>query len=157
MRSLLIEDVKAMTKALFAADSFDSWCFKEGKVRRRFDVALDGDIRSGEEDAEPVLWETLRPVYFFLLKGSVLPESFSLILTLPDDKVSLFLEQYELPFLPAQIAALALSFRYEAAKLHLISASSFAQFIPDHSLGEAWDKEIMLLLDRMQIAYSVES
>ena len=55
MRSLLIEDVKAMTKALFAADSFDSWCFKEGKVRRRFDVALDGDIRSGEEDTEPVL------------------------------------------------------------------------------------------------------
>ena len=157
MRSLLIQDVKACTRALFAADSFDSWVFREGKLRRAFDVSFDGDLTASEdEERSPILWESLRPVYFFLLKGSVLPESFSMILTLPEEKTARFLEEYELPFTPAQIASLALNFRYEGAKLHLISAATFAQFVADHSLSEAWDKEIMLTLDRLQIAYTVE-
>lgn len=151
MIALKAEDVKAFTSKLFVKEDFDQFLVKEVQIVTYNSFVIDGHIRHGyftdEEREEKKLgefssWSLLRPVCFSLIKGKKLPESFQIVLQLPERNVERFAASAGAGIDSSQIKGLYLNIRYEDGALYCVTGTSLAFFTMDKTLENEWDSAV---------------
>lgn len=151
MIALKAEDVKAFTSKLFVKEDFDQFLVKEVQIVTYNSFVIDGRIRQGyftdEEREEKKLgefspWSLLRPVCFSLIKGKKLPESFQIVLQLPEGNVKKFAASSGAGIDSSQIKGLYLNIRYEDGALYCVTGTSLAFFTMDKTLENEWDSAV---------------
>lgn len=151
MIALKAKDVKAFTSKLFVKEDFDQFLVKEVQIVTYNSFVIDGHIRHGyftdEEREEKKLgefspWSLLRPVCFSLIKGKKLPESFQIVLQLPERNVERFAASAGAGIDSSQIKGLYLNIRYEDGALYCVTGTSLAFFTMDKTLENEWDSAV---------------
>ncbi len=162
MIALRISDLKQFTKKLFIGQTFDWFLVKEAVIVTFNSFSIDGRVRQGyysEEELEAgkieglSAWRVLRPFCFSLIKGSRLPESFSIILKLPPSQAERFLRERNSSWLPEQVGGLFLNIRYEDQVLSCVTGLSMNQFTMDKTLDREWDDMVKAFLKREEIVF----
>lgn len=162
MVALRIADMKIFTKKLFIGETFDRFLVREASIVTFNSFVIDGKVRQGyysdEELEEGKIeayssWKALRPFCFSLIKGSKLPESFTIVLKLPPDDVERFLRERGLAWLPEQVGGLFINIRYEGQVLSCITGLSMSQFTRDRTLEKEWDESVKAFLKREEIVF----
>ena len=162
MLGLQLPDIKTATAHLFARPSFDYFLLKEAVITTSNTYTIDGGIKKDyfsqeelEQMRDPRLmeWKAIRPVCFSLIRGTRLPLSFQISLSLSRDNIQRLIRQNPVSFSLEEIGGLYLNFRYEKKILSAISATSLASFSMDKSLEQLWDDTVKKLLRQMGIPF----
>ena len=162
MVALQICDIKQFTKHLFIGDTFDWFLVREASIVTFNAFSIDGRIRQGyysdEELEEGQIetcssWGMLRPFCFSLIRGSKLPESFSIVFKLPPCQLERFLAERCSSWRPEQVDGLFLNIRYEDHALTCTSGVSLSQFSLDKTLEREWDDMVGQLLRKKGIPF----
>lgn len=165
MIALRIPDLKAFTSRLFVQETFDPFQTVEATIITYTAVHIDGrmqpDFYSSEEleqmgNPEFSYWKQLRPFCFTVIKGSRLPKSFRIVLKLPGEKVSGFLQETGVRITPEEIQGLFLNIRYESGSLSCVTGTSLKGFTMDKSTERAWDQYVKNWLKQQEILFEEE-
>lgn len=162
MTRFQIPDIRDFTKKLFIGDSFDFFLVSRASFITGTAVTLDGALHKGyftdaqweeleQHDLAP--WPLLKPLCFQIIKGSRLPEQFSIVFSLPRSRTERLLAAWSLPIDANAVGGLFFNIFYERGALFCTTGVSFSVFIPDHSLEQAWDRYMGQLLSRMEIPW----
>ena len=160
MVAIKIEDVKEFTSRLFLKDSFDGFLLKEAQIVTFGSVSIDGRLRRGfffpqelerlgQEAYAP--WSLWRPHCFELIRGKRLPESFRVVLQLPQDQAERFC--LELGEKEQDAPGLYLNIRYEDGTLYCVTGISLKVFTLDKTLEQEWDRRAEEMMRQMKIAH----
>ena len=161
MLSLEITDVKKMTALLFTENTFDRFLFQSGQISAQLSATFSGEKDPSfyaEEErqaemAEPfVRYETVRPVFFSLIKGKRPPLSFRIILI--TDKNTTNSLKVKSGFTDSEVTSLSLNMSYKAGVLSLSTGISYAGFSLDKSLERCWDQTILDFLTQKEISFT---
>ena len=161
MLSLEITDVKKMTALLFTENTFDRFLFQSGQISAQLSATFSGEKDPSfyaEEErqaemAEPfVRYETVRPVFFSLIKGKRPPLSFRIILI--TDKNTTNSLKVKSGFTDSEVTSLSLNMSYKAGVLSLSTGISYAGFSLDKSLERCWDQTILDFLAQKEITFT---
>jgi hypothetical protein len=161
MVSLRIEDLPAFTRQLFTGETFDRFLVQEVRIVTFNTFSIDGRIRadyfadSGYPE-EYSTWKMLRPFCFSLIRGKHLPESFSIVLSLPPAGTESFVRRVS-PVAPeGLVRGLYLNIRYEEKVCRLITGTSLTQFTPNKSIEHEWDSAAGGFLKKAEISFIKE-
>ena len=160
MVAIKIEDVKEFTSRLFLKDSFDGFLLKEAQIVTFGSVSIDGRLRRGfflpqelerlgQEAYAP--WSLWRPHCFELIRGKRLPESFRVVLQLPQDQAERFC--LELGEKEQDAPGLYLNIRYEDGTLYCVTGISLKVFTLYKTLEQEWDRRAEEMMRQMKIAH----
>ena len=164
MVALQISDLKLFTKKLFIGETFDWFLVKEVGIVTFNSFTMDGKVRRGyysEEELEEgkmeaySSWKTLRPFCFSLIKGSRLPESFSIVLRLPLEQTETFLKDCGSSWRLEEVGCLYLNIRNEDQVLLCIPGLSMNQFTMDKTLDHEWDEAVKKFLKKEEIPFEM--
>ncbi|MCF0142767.1 MAG: hypothetical protein HUJ75_05265 [Parasporobacterium sp.] len=160
MTGIEIDNIKPVTKALFTGEAFDRLAVLEASFSTLYTVDLDCRVNEkyieGDEPGEGlysdglVLWKTIRPLCFDIIKGKKLPVSFKIIFKIPQSGVANFISKKNLPFRAEDVAGLFINVKYENGKLTCVTGTSLKTFSMDKSLEQAWDEAAAKFINRIQ-------
>ncbi|WP_347561816.1 DUF5721 family protein [Clostridium sp. E02] len=165
MIALKIEDIKSFTLKLFVGEVFDSFLLKEASITTFNTFFIDGSICRGfysreELEENPVgersTWSMVKNFCFSLIKGKKLPGSFKIILQMPKEGVTKFLETRQISLSPEQVKGLLINIRYENERLMCVTGTSVSIFTLDKTLDEEWDQAFQGFLKNNQIPFQKE-
>lgn len=165
MTALNIEDIKQFTSKLFVGEVFDQFLVKEASIVTFNTFTIDGNIRpdyySEEEREEKKLstlssWGMVKPFCFSLIKGKKLPESFRIVMQMPEEGVKRFTEVHPMPLKPEQIKGLYINIHYAGKRLSCVTGTSVSFFTLDKTLDAEWDQAVREFLKRNQIVFLEE-
>ena len=151
MTGFQMDQIRAITSKLFVGDTFDHFLVKEAEIITFNRFSIDGHLRkefyTAEEREEMGMkqlstWAMITPFCFSLIKGRRLPESFRIVLKLPQEKARDFLETRELPIRPEQLEGLYLNIRYENGGVVCLTGTSLNFFTLDKTVEEQWAEEV---------------
>lgn len=97
-------------------------------------------------------WKLLRPHCFQIIKGKQLPESFSVVLKLPNAGTEKFVRGAAPNLAEGTVSGLYLNIRYAEKALTCVTAVSYGQFTLDKSVEREWDESIRKYLKTAGIA-----
>ena len=161
MLSLEITGVKKMTALLFTENTFDRFLFQSGQIQGQLSATFSGekdpdfyqeDEREKEMREPFVRYETVRPLFFSLMKGKRPPLSFRIILI--TDKNTTNSLKVKSGFTDVEVSSLSLNLNYRAGVLYLSTGVSYAGFSLDKSLELYWDNTMRNFLLQKEIAFT---
>lgn len=161
---ILKPDTKKCMSELLLHETFDSFLFIEGDITTFNQFHIDGFLKkkffSDEEIEERSgidysYWKDIREFCFSIIKGKHTPLDFKFIFSLPAADMEGFLIRVGLNLTTADVKGLYLNFRYNGESLSCITGTSFHTFVPDKSLEQAWDKEVLQIFEQLGIPYSL--
>ena len=161
MIALQIEDMKEFTRQLFTGETFDRFLCREARFVTFCGFTIDGSLRQdyfSEEELEHARmeehasWGMLRPICFHLIRGKKLPQSFSIVLSLPPAGVQRFLAEKSPAGQNELVGGLYLNIRYENRRLLCVSGVSLTGFSPDKTAEHAWDDAVKAFFRKAKIA-----
>lgn len=160
MRLIEVENIKSLTTALFAKDSFDKFLVTEASISALNTFTFDGHINDSyldeKEAALPdykegiVYWSKIKPLCYEIIKGKKVPLRFKIVFALPKHLFSAFLKKAQLDMNPDNINALFLNIGFQANHLTCTTAISLKSFSLDKSLENAWDEYINKFIISLQ-------
>lgn len=148
MKSFEIENIRKFTGALFAGESFDSFCVTEASFSTLFNISIDGHINQAflgdeplpEGSDESVLWKKIRPLCYEIIKGQRVPLQFKIVFMMSRAWTAQFLSKEVQGFTADDVNGLFLNVKFESGRLSCTSGTSMKSFSLDKSVEEAWDK-----------------
>lgn len=156
-----IKEIKSFMNILLATETFDKFLFEEGTVTTFMTTSYDGTYQkdyfdTNEEQNIPFIqYQLIRPILFDHIKGKKTPLSFQFTLHASPTYAMKLITQNDLNIDPALVRALLFHVRFEHGTLRLITGTSFATFVMDKSLEQAWDQAFLKSLDVMHISYEL--
>ncbi len=159
MVALRIEDIKGFTSKLFVKEDFDSFLLKEAKIATFAEFSVNGRIKRGffsREELESLgpeglaPWRMARPHCFDMIRGKRLPESFHIVLELPESQVERFAAAAGQE--AGQVQGMYLNIRYEDGALYCVTGFAMSVFTLDKTLESLWDDRAEEFLKRLGIA-----
>ena len=162
MTGFQMDQIRAFTSKLFVGDTFDHFLVKEAEIITFNRFSIDGHLRkefyTAEEREEMVMkqlstWAMIKTLCFSLIKGRRLPESFRIVLKLPQEKARDFLETRELPIRPEQLEGLYLNIRYENGGVVCLTGTSLNFFTLDKTVEEQWAEEVKEFFKRESLEF----
>ena len=166
MKSFEIENIRKITGAIFAGETFDTFCVTEASFETLFTLSIDGHVNQdylksadGQTEKDPddaktqetvkntgagmVTWKQIRPLCYETIKGSRLPVRFKIVFMSPPEKIQGFLEKHSITnVLARDVKGLFINVYYENNKIQCTSGVSRVSFSMDRSLEEAWDESV---------------
>ncbi len=160
MRAIEISNIKKFTNALFAGETFDTFCVTEASFSTLTNITIDGHINQefmGEAELQmpenkdlTIRWKKLRPLCYNIIKGQRVPLRFRIIFMMPLEHIMEFIEEENLDIEPVEINALFLNVKFENNNLVCTTGTSLRVFTLDKSLEDAWDSRMVRFLNKVQ-------
>ena len=141
---------------LLTTETFDRFLFCEGELHTYSSFQMDGRINRNFFDSEEldsltedyILWGKIRNIFFDVIKGKKAPTKMKLILALPRERYSDFINQTATSLTASDLSGLFLHIHYEHSAIQLITGSSLKIFSMDKSLDHSWDTYITELIKK---------
>lgn len=158
-------DVRVFMNHFLTGTDFDRFLLCEATIMTGSTYIIDGHINKDFYDTDdPHLepgrtyqyWEECKPIAFQIIKGSRTPLAMKIVLMLAPHNVEKFLEKYNIPMLPEQIAGLYLNIRYEQDRLHISSGTAMTVFTLDKTVEHMWDDMLNQFFRQQGIALLTE-
>lgn len=155
MLSASTPDTKQFMNQLLTGTVFDHFLLCEASIMTGSTYIIDGHINkdfydTGDEHLETnqiyQYWSECRPIAFQMVKGSRTPLAMKIVLMLGGEQTEDFLQKYNIPLLPEQIAGLYLNIRYEHNVLTLSSGTALTIFSLDKTVEHMWDEMLSQFL-----------
>lgn len=161
-----IKDIKSFTSKLLIKEDFDEFAVSEAVIITYNSFVVDGHLRRehySKEEWESFngerfsRWETIKPFCFQAIKGKKTPESFKIVLLLPEDRKNEFFDNISEK--PANIKAsdingMFLNIKYENGELYITTGTSLSVFVvADRTLDAAWTAYVKKFLDDKEIDF----
>ncbi len=164
MISLQIEDIKLFMHQLLKDTTFDDFEVVSLELSHNVNVTIEGrlnhDYYSPEEqetlkDQAYIKWNDLRPTILPLLRGSKLPASLKIILSMSEKARLNIIEKSGTNFSPEAVNGFLMNIQYSNKTLKIITGTNYKQFIPDKSLEHYFDDTIRRFFSKHDIAATV--
>lgn len=141
MKNYKISNMAVLMKELLKGDYFDKFLVDSIKITTFAGFEISGrfhrEFYKGTDRydncSEFILYESVKNICFEVIKGKILPLSFSFILYLPSDKKNEIMKQDE------NVGSYVLNLKYDGELLTVVSAVSYKTFTPDRDAEKAWD------------------
>lgn len=155
MLSVVTPDTKQFMNHFLTGTEFDHFLLCEATIMTGSTYIMDGHINkdfydTGDEHLETnrkyQYWSECRPIAFQIIKGSRPPLAMKIVLMLAPEATEDFLQKYNLPLLPEQIAGLYLNIRYEQNILTLSSGTALTIFTLDKAVEHMWEEMLSQFL-----------
>ncbi len=137
MRSFVVEDRRALMKALLLEDTFDHFLLSEVAIRKGAFLSIDGH----EPEGQIVNYGQLRGIVYRFIQGNETPSYMKFVLLSPED----------LPGVESR--SINIIFREET--LIVTSGFSYREFIPDKTEEGNWDEQVRSFLTTMGIGFNM--
>lgn len=162
MLSLLIPETKEFMNHMLIAETFDNFSLVEASVSTYMTTVFDGHLNknfysAGEleelnlSDCEYVPWGKAKPFLFQLIKGTHIPLSFKITLSLNSKNIQNVLSRLKTDIQPAQVKGLLVNFKFQNNKITCTTATSLTVFSLDKSLDLEWDSLFIKFLKSKSI------
>lgn len=155
MLGLYVKTIRDFSRLLFLENSFDDFLLAEARFVTSFTTDFDGAATAEDAPAPYVRWEQVRALAFQLIKGKVLPRSFSISLIYPPDKTKALLTQGGEPADEDALPLLFLNIRYREEKLMLTTGVSEKTFRPHSGAGALWDRQVRRMLEELGLGDAI--
>ena len=149
---------------LLLSETFDNFLFVSGSITTYCTFQIDGflqkDFFDGDElallneDQRHVLWKSIRPHAFNVIKGRRTPRGFKFIFSLSPDEVKRFLLDRGLSLSPKDVEGLFLNFHFDGKDLSCTTGTSLRVFSLDKTLDHVWDEEVRNFFRQHEIVIS---
>ncbi len=151
MISLEIENLKQFTHDLFIGTVFDTCLVREASFTTACTYHIDGRTIFSDDTADTsktdfVPWSYVKPACYTMIKGSRLPQQFSISLLLPKTLFPKVIFGIDTMITPEQIQSLVLNLRYLNKKVTCVTGTSLSVFTLDKAVEHAWDSYAKALL-----------
>lgn len=165
MLSASTPDTKQFMNQLLTGTVFDHFLLCEASIMTGSTYIIDGHINKNfyDTDDEHLVsgriyqhWSECRSIAFQMVKGSRTPLAMKIVLMLGREQTEDFLQKYNIPLLPEQIAGLYLNIRYEHNVLTLSSGTALTIFSLDKTVEHMWDKMLSQFLREQGITLITE-
>lgn len=157
MLAIKIDDIKVFTTNLFSGELFDEYYVTDIEISTYNTFSINGLINQAyyEEEVKPYsYWKDLKPLCFDLIKGKRLPLAFKIVLKLSNEQRLKFIEDFELKDFSDKLEECFINIIYEDRTLNLTNGIFLNDFVLDKSADKAWDKYIIDILEKTNIAYT---
>lgn len=153
MKNYKISNMAVLMKELLKGEYFDKFLVDSIKITTFAGFEISGllhrDFYKGcdriEADSDFIQYEAVKNICFEVIRGKIMPLSFSFILYLPDDKKNEIMSKDE------NVGNYVLNLKYNGELLNVISAVSYRSFALDRDGEKAWDKLLPELLGEIGI------
>lgn len=160
MKTFKIEKTGAFMTKLLSKTDFDNYLLCMAKITLANSYTVDGRLHPDFFDSDErknladefVSWAGIRPLYYEIIKGKKLPLSMNITLYLP----SADMEQFTASLSSDELSTVhyfALSIRYDANSLLVISSVERTTFSLKKEADEIWDEQVKEFLSSLDISY----
>ncbi|MBQ1327048.1 MAG: hypothetical protein IIY49_03320 [Eubacterium sp.] len=158
MISLEITDVKRFITSLLQDESFDVLKLVKLELRTMVDFTIDGKINKAYFDDEKDVsdnyasWHEMKNHFYQMIRGSVLPLSFKIVLALPLDEVKkLVNENEELGIRPEDVSLITYNILYDREKMIVTTGLAMKTFSLDKIFPMECDEYLKKRIEKIVI------
>lgn len=154
MTGYYIKTIRDFSRLLFLEDHFDAYLLIRARFVTDFTTDFDGTLTDGTA-AGYNPWGKIKSSAFQLIKGSVPPKSFSVMLALPVEKTRALLQEAADTGAGEESPLLLLNIRYQQEKLLITTGLSEKSFQPGSPIGPLWDRQLLPLLEGLGLSQAI--
>ncbi len=158
MISLEITDVKKFINSLLHDEAFDVLNLVKLELRTMVDFTIDGRINKSyfddesEVDCEYSSWHEMKTYFYQMIRGTVLPLSFKIVLALPLEEVNkLVSENSELGFRCEDISLITYNILYDREKMIVTTGLAMKTFSLDKVFPMECDEYLKKRIEKIFI------
>lgn len=155
MKAYYIKTLRDFSRRLFLDNSFDDYLLLKARFVTAFTTEFEGSATEDEPSQPFIAWSKVKPLAFQLIKGSVAPRSFSLVLAYPPEKTRALLAPEQKKEEPEELPFLLLNIRYREEKLLLSTGISEKSFNPRSQTVPLWDGQLLKILEELGLSEAI--
>jgi hypothetical protein len=163
MTQVQLNSIKEFMNQLLRLDYFDDFLCVTGEITTFNVFSIDGFIHKDyyQDDSnlthlEYSTWADLKEYCHTIIKGKQAPLSLKFVFKLPDTAIDSFIEKYNLDWDKEDIQGLYLNIRFEKQQLFITTGTTLKTFSLSKDIENAWDKELMAIMEDLNMDYETE-